>query len=106
VKVNSRDTDGPPAITTPYGSGPLGDDTPPPGTRVPTRLAVSRLPVFFTAKATVTVSPGSMLLVAGEQLSPPTNVDPADSMTGVGSSAKSWTVVPPSTTTTLAEADV
>ena len=98
VKVNVRETGAPPAGTTPKAWGAPGEVTPPVGCRVATRLTVSALPTFLTARETAPVSPGSRLPVAGAQLSALTADPPAEIRTGVGVRAKSATVAPPSVT--------
>ena len=75
---------------------PLGDVTPPVACSVATRFAVFAVPMFRRPKLTVTVSPGSIALLAGAQLSAVSAVAPP-AMTGRGASAtlyatsaKSW----------------
>src|SRR5262249_1883243 len=69
VKVNGLATAGPPGTRTPYVCGPLGARTPPPGSRVATRLVVLPVPMFRSGKLIVTVSSGSGAPLPGAQLS-------------------------------------
>ena len=69
VNVNGCATAAPPAVTSPYVCGPLGAVTLPEDCKVATRFTALLAPMFFSAKFTVTVSSGSMRLLAGPQLS-------------------------------------
>src|SRR5262249_59666670 len=57
--------------------GLLGSSTPPVASRLATRSDVTPGPEFCSAKATVTVSPGSMAPFGGEKLSAAIEVAPA-----------------------------
>src|SRR5437899_2074065 len=61
-------------------------ETPPELSKVATRLAVLREPMFCRAKETVTVSPGSIAPLAGEKLSE-SKAAPAATMIGAGLAA-------------------
>ena len=69
VKVKGLLTDAPPAASTPYDCGALGEMTPLFCNNVATRLVVLLEPVFLRENNIVTVSPGSTALLVGMQFS-------------------------------------